>query len=208
MVVEFGHKHAEDNVEAFQCADCETWGCVSLDGSRLSEDNLTIAELPKVQVQDDVDGKSCLWFDQNGCKHCHVDQHAALQEQVQRPLRAVVVVPAYGPRLHLSSDQRVEGSPDGWFLSVPALSDPRRVDVLGHVVSVDIRHEPCKCRSDHGRKDQSARPSKRAFRYAVEGSISVASARTSNWANRIHISRDEEEQGHGRAAADCEAEEG
>lgn len=169
---------------------------------------LTLAHLPKVQVEHGVDEQAGLGLDQDGGEHGGVDQHAALQEQVQGPLGAVVLVPANGPRLRLDLDQRLEGVPEGGLLAVPALADPGGIHVLGHVVCVGVGHEPCDKGGGHGGQDQAAGACQGGARNAREGSIVVAGARLADGADRVDVAGDEEEDGDGAAAADGEAEEG
>jgi hypothetical protein len=207
VVVQLSNEHAGDDVEALEGANGET--CARLDDmSGWLCRMLTLAHLPKVQVEHGVDQQAGLGLDQDGGKHGGVDQHAALQEQVQGPLGAVVLVPANGPRLRLDLDQRLEGVPEGRLLAVPALADPGRVHVLGHVVCVGVGHEPCDKGGGHGGQDQAAGACQGGARNACEGSIVVAGARLADGTDRVDVAGDEEEDGDGAAAADGEAEEG
>lgn len=171
-------------------------------------DELTLAELPEVDVQHGVDQHARFRLDHDCGKHGRVDQHAALEKQVQRPLCAIVVVPANCPRLDLGLGQRLEGVPQRGFLPVPALAYPRGIDMLGHVVCVCVGEEPGQQGRDHGRQDQPSGAGKGAPRNAGEGRIVVSCARLADGADRVDVAGDEEEQGHGAAAADCEPEEG
>jgi hypothetical protein len=127
---------------------------------------------------------------------------------MQRPLRAIVVVPANGPRLRLGLDQRAEGSPYRRLLAMPALADPRRIDMLGHVVCVRVGEEPGDECGHHGRKYESSRARQCASCNARKGRVMVAGARLADGPDRVYVSGDEEEDGDGAAAADGEAEEG
>ena len=169
---------------------------------------LTLAHLPEIDVQHSVDQQARLGLDHDGRKHGRVDQHATLQEQVQGPLCTVVLVPPNRPRLRLDLDQRFEGLPQRRFLPVPALADPRRVDVLCHVVCVRVRHEPRNERRGHGGQDKAAGACQGGARNAGEGRIVVAGARLADGPDRVDVAGDEEEDGDGAAAADGEAEEG
>ena len=117
---------------------------------------LTLSHLPEVEIQDGVDGESCLWLDEDRREHGHVHEHAPLEEEVECPLGAIVVVPANCPCLDFGAHQRLEGCPESRFLPVPALADPSRVDVLGHVVCVGVCEEPADGSRDHGGKYEPA----------------------------------------------------
>lgn len=90
---------------------------------------------------------------------------------------------------------------------MPALTDPRRVDVLGHMVSVDLRHEPCQSRGNHGGKDQSAGSCERTSRDAVECCIGIPCPRPADGTDRVDIACYEEEEGDGRAPTNGETKE-
>ena len=114
----------------------------------------TFANLPEVGVHNSIHNETCFWSDQNRSKHGRVDQERALQEQMQCPLCAIVLVPASCPSLGLRHEERLEGHPQRRLLSVPTLPYPLRIDMLGHMVCVRIRHEPRNdCRS-HGGENQ------------------------------------------------------
>lgn len=170
--------------------------------------SLTLAHLPEVDVQHAVDQHACLGLDHDSRKHGGVDQHAALEEQVQRPLCTVILVPANCPRFRLNLDQRLEGIPDSWLLPVPALANPCRVNVLGHVVGVRVCHEPGNKSRCHGGKDQTTRAGQGRARNASKGGFMVAGARLADGPYRIDVAGDEEEDGYGAAATNYEAKKG
>lgn len=117
---------------------------------------LTLSKLPKKHIQRSVDDHAGFWLHQDGCKHGRIDEHATLEEQMQGPLRAVVLVPADCPRFHQDLGQRRDGAPYCRLLSVPALPYPRRIDVLGHVVCVRVREEPGDYGRGHGRQYEAS----------------------------------------------------
>lgn len=127
---------------------------------------------------------------------------------MQGPLGAVVLVPANCPSLRLHLDQRRKGGPQRGLLPVPALADPGRVDVLGHVVCVGVGHEPGDKGGCHGGQDQSPGACQGRARNAREGGIVVAGARLADGPYGVDVAGDEEEYGDGAAAAHGEAEEG
>jgi len=127
---------------------------------------------------------------------------------MQGPLGAVVVVPPNRPRFRLRLDQRPERLPDGGLLAMPALPNPGRVDMFGHVVCVCVGEEPCDEGRDHGGEDKSAGPGQSAPRNARKCGVMVPGARLADGPYGIDVSRDEEEYGDGTATADGKAEEG
>jgi hypothetical protein len=91
---------------------------------------------------------------------------------------------------------------------MPALPYPRRIDMLGHVVSVHVRDEPGNESRNHGGKNESPRARKGASCNAGKSRLMVTRARLANGSDRVHVSRNEEEDGHGAATTDGETEEG
>jgi hypothetical protein len=127
---------------------------------------------------------------------------------MQCPLCAIVVVPPNSPRLCLCLPQRLEGFPYGRLLSMPTLSYPGRIDVLGHVVRVCVREKPRNQGRHHRRQNEPPGARKGAPRYARKRRIMVPCARLADGPDRVDVSGDEEEEGNRAAAADAEAEEG
>jgi hypothetical protein len=127
---------------------------------------------------------------------------------MQRPLRAVVVVPPNCPCLCLRLDQRLQGLVDGGFLPMPALPYPRGIDMLRHVVCVRIGEEPCYEGGQHGREYKSSRTRQRTPRNAHEGRVIVSSARLAYWPDGVYVSGNEKEYRYCAATADGKTEEG
>jgi hypothetical protein len=173
----------------------------------VSHVSLTLPELPEVEVQHGVDQHSRFGLDQDSREHCNVHEHTALQEQMQRPLRAIIVVPANCPRLRLGLDQRLECVPYRRLLAMPALPYPRRVDMLGHVVCVRVGEEPGNEGGRHSREYESSRTRQCASCNACKGRVMVARPRFADGSNRVYVSGDEKEYGDCAATADGESEE-
>lgn len=127
---------------------------------------------------------------------------------MQRPLRAVIVVPPNGPRLRLRLEQRLQGFINRGFLPMPALSYPGGIDMLRHVVCIRIREEPGYESGQHSREYESSRARQSTPRNAREGRVIVPCARLAYWANRVHVSGDEEEDGDSAATANGKTKKG
>ena len=127
---------------------------------------------------------------------------------MQGPLCAVVLVPSNSPRLGLDLDQRLESLPERRLLSVPALANPGRINMLCHVVSVGVGHEPGHEGGCHGGQNQTTGASQGGAGNASKGCIVVAGTRLANGAYRVDVAGYEEEYGDGAAAAHGETEEG
>jgi hypothetical protein len=167
---------------------------------------LTLAKLPKVEVQHAIYYQARLGLDQDRCEHCGVYEHAAFQKKMQCPLCAIIVVPSNCPRLGFGLDQGSECFPDRGLLTMPALPYPRRVDMLCHMVCICVGQEPSYEGGGHGGENEASRTSQSAACNAREGCVMISCTRLADWPNRVYVSCDEEEDGYSAAAADGQTE--